>query len=332
MKRAVALATLCLAGCAGTHSALHPGGPRARQIADLMLLFFGVSAVVYLLVIGFLIWAMLRRKRDSRGISESSIASADATSRLVIASALGVTVVVLIGLALSDFLTQRTLSARDPNAIRVLVTAHQYWWEIDYGAAIPSQRIKTANELHIPAGKPVELTLTSRDVIHSFWLPSITGKKDLIPGHTNTEVLVAKKPGIYTGQCAEFCGLQHAKMRLTLHVDTVEQFDRWKQRELAPSRTPVSKSEQRGRQVFTSSSCILCHTIQGIEAAATVGPDLTHIAARRTLAAGALPNTEANLASWILAPHRIKPGALMPATELSPQDLTALASYLASLN
>jgi cytochrome c oxidase subunit 2 len=321
-----------VAGCADNHSAMHPVGPRARQIADLMLSFFGVSAVVYLIVIAVLVWSLLRRRAKSEEIPpEAQIASADAKSRLVIAGALALTVVTLIGLALGDFFTQRSLTARSTDAVRVQITAHQYWWEIEFDDAEPSQRLKTANELHIPSGKPVELTLTSQDVIHSFWLPSITGKKDLIPGHTNTEVLIVDKPGTYIGQCAEFCGLQHAKMRLIVHADAPETFAAWKRHQLETSRAPATDVERRGREVFVGSSCILCHSIQGTEAGATVGPDLTHLASRGMIAAGTLPNTPSNLASWILSPHQIKPGVLMPATAVPPEDLAALASYLASL-
>jgi cytochrome c oxidase subunit II len=157
------------------------------------------------------------------------------------------------------------------------------------------------------------------------------GKKDLIPGHTNTEVVIASRPGRFTGQCAEFCGLQHAQMRLTLTAEPPEDFARWRQHQLSEGSTPASDSERHGQAVFMSASCILCHTIAGTPAGATVGPDLTHLASRGTIAAGTLANTPANLASWILEPQRAKPGAMMPATSLPPQDLAALTAYLGSL-
>jgi cytochrome c oxidase subunit 2 len=240
-------------------------------------------------------------------------------------------VLILITLGLSDFFVQRSLFTPPTDPLRILVTGHQYWWEIEYDHPDPSQRLRTANEFHIPTGKPVQLVLASRDVIHSFWLPSITGKKDLIPGRTNTEVLIADKPGLYTGQCAEFCGLQHARMRLVLHADTPEDFERWRQQQLQPGREPTTDIERHGRSVFTSASCVLCHSVQGTDASATIGPDLTHFGSRGTIAAGTLPNTPENLASWILAPHRLKPGVQMPATKLPPDDLGALTQYLASL-
>lgn len=306
-------------------------GPRAHEIAELMTLFTAIAAVVYLLVIGVLVWALLRRRAQARFDSEAARKAADRKASWVIGAATGVTVLVLITLGGADFFVQRSLFAPPKDPLRVLVTGHQYWWEIEYDDPEPSQRLRTANELHIPTGRPVELVLTSRDVIHSFWLPSITGKKDLIPGHINTEVLIAQKPGLYTGQCAEFCGLQHAKMRLVLHADAPADFEEWRHRQLQPGHEPATDEERRGRSVFTSASCVLCHSVQGTEASATIGPDLTHLASRGQIAAGTLPNTPANLAAWITAPHRLKPGVQMPATPLPPDDLGALTSYLASL-
>lgn len=313
------------------HSAMVTAGPRAHEIAQLLTLFTAIAAVVYLIVIGVLLWALFRRRARAGLQSAAAREAGDRKARRVVALASAFTVLILITLGLSDFFVQRSLFAQPKDPLRIVVTGHQYWWEIEYEDSDPSQRLLTANELHIPTERPVQLVLTSRDVIHSFWLPSITGKKDLIPGHTNTEVLVAQKPGLYTGQCAEFCGLQHAKMRLVLHADAPADFEKWRQQQLRPGREPATDDERRGRSVFTSASCVLCHSVQGTDASATVGPDLTHLASRSTIAAGTLPNTPANLAAWITAPHRLKPGVQMPATSLPPDDLGALARYLASL-
>jgi cytochrome c oxidase subunit 2 len=320
-----------LAGCQGNHDVFNPGGPRARQIANLMLVFFGVSAIVYLIVIAVLVWALLRKRRVSATSGTPESAVAEMRTKVVIAAGVGVTVVVLLGLAFADFSTQRVLSGRPENALRVLITGHQYWWEIEYDDPEPGNRVRTANEFRIPVARPVEVVLTSRDVIHSFWLPSLSGKKDLIPGHTNTELVIAEKPGVYTGQCAEFCGLQHAQMRLAVTAVDGSEFEKWQQQQLAEARAPVTDAQQKGKDVFERSTCALCHTIQGTSAAATVGPDLTHLASRETIAAGTLANTPTNLASWILAPQRIKPGAQMPATPLTGEELSALTTYLASL-
>jgi cytochrome c oxidase subunit II len=334
MSRALTLLFLCAVGltaCGGNHSVFAAAGPRARQIADLMLVFFGVSAVVYLAVTGVLVWVLLRRRRPSIAGRPGGGHSSETRARVAIAGGLAATILILIGLALADFFVQRSLSHRPEDALRVLITGHQYWWEIEYDDPVPANRIRTANEFLIPVDRPVELVLTSRDVIHSFWLPSLSGKKDLIPGHTNTELVIAEKPGRYTGQCAEFCGLQHARMRLSVTAVSGEEFEKWKQQQLAPARAPATPTERKGKEVFERASCALCHTIQGSSAAATVGPDLTHLANRETLAAGTMPNRPTDLSAWILAPQRIKPGALMPATPLPPEDLAALTAYLASL-
>jgi cytochrome c oxidase subunit 2 len=329
----VTLLLVCAVGltaCEGNHSVFGTGGPRAQEIADLLRLFIGVSAAVYLIVIAVLVWAMLRR-RTQKPYSAEEAAPSETRARLAVAGGLAATVVILIGLAVADFFVQRRLSHRPQDAIRVLITGHRYWWDIEYDDSGPSRRLRTANEFVIPVGRPVELVLTSRDVIHSFWLPSLSGKKDLIPGHTTSELVIAERAGRYTGQCAEFCGLQHARMRLSLTAVSAEDFEKWKEQQLAPSREPVTDVERKGREVFERSSCTLCHAIQGTTAAATVAPDLTHLADRETLAAGTLPNRPTELSSWILAPQRIKPGAMMPATPLAPEDLAALTAYLASL-
>jgi cytochrome c oxidase subunit 2 len=309
---------------------MNPAGPRAQSIANLMLFFCVVSAVVYIAVVVVLVWAMLRKRARAARAGVADEVS-DTKARLVITAATALTVVTLITLGVSDFVVQRHLSAHPADALRIVVTGHQYWWEIEYDDPAPDQRLRTANELHIPVDRPVELVLTSRDVIHSFWLPSLMGKKDLIPGHTNTEVIVANRAGRLSGQCAEFCGLQHAQMRLVLYAESPERFEEWRKAQLNPARPPQDEQQMRGLQVFESSSCILCHTIQGTQAGATVGPDLTHVASRSTIGAGTLPNTPANLASWVLVPHRWKPGVLMPATALPADDLAALTTYLGSL-
>jgi cytochrome c oxidase subunit 2 len=316
-----------LAACTSdNHSALKPMGPRAAEMAELLLIFAIVTGVVYLVVIAVLVFVLLRRRARP-----NSDPRADERSRLLVGSALGITVIVLVGLAISDFVFGRSLSQHAPDALRIRITGHQYWWEIEYEDEIPANRLRTANELHIPVGRPVELVLTSHDVIHSFWIPSLSGKKDLIPGHTTRELLIADAHGVFEGQCAEYCGYQHAKMRLVMHAHGRDEFAQWKASQLAAARAPSSDIERRGQEVFMGSSCILCHSIQGTPAGATVGPDLTHVGSRGTLGAGALENTHANMASWILDPQRIKPGNRMPATALAPADLAAVVAYLGSL-
>jgi cytochrome c oxidase subunit 2 len=182
-----------------------------------------------------------------------------------------------------------------------------------------------------PVGRPIQLDLRSRDVIHSFWLPALAGKKDLIPGITNTLRFSVNRAGDYEGQCAEFCGYQHANMRTFLTAVSPGEFEAWKARQLEAGRAPVTPEEERGRRVFETSTCVLCHAVQGTQASASVGPDLTHFGSRRRIAASPLPNTAGFLAAWISAPQKLKPGTNMPATALAPDDLAALVTYLSSL-
>jgi cytochrome c oxidase subunit 2 len=202
---------------------------------------------------------------------------------------------------------------------------------VRYQDPAPSRSFSTANEIHIPVGRPVELTLRSIDVIHSFWVPNLHGKKDLIPGQVNTLLLQADRAGVFRGQCAEFCGLQHANMALHVVAEPQEQFAKWQAQQRRPAPEPANDAQRRGREVFMASSCVLCHKIGGTMAGGVTGPDLTHVASRLSLAAGTLPNTRGHLAGWIVDPQMHKPGNNMPPNLLSPGDLQALLSYLDTL-
>jgi cytochrome c oxidase subunit II len=310
------------------HSSLDPAGPMAASIAQLWWVFVGVSAVVYLVVIAFLLLALVRRRR---AVAATERGSADGRSLLMVSSAVGLTIVILITLAVSDFIFGRVLANTPADPLRVQIIGHQWWWEVDYEDAVPSKRLHTANELHIPVGRPVEVKLKAQDVIHSFWIPNLQGKRDMMPGRITHTVLKADRPGVYGGQCAEFCGYQHAKMKIVVHAETPERYAAWRAAQLEPARMPATAQQQRGQQVFLSTTCIMCHSIQGTPAGGTVAPDLTHVASRDYIAAGALRNTPTNMASWILNPQSIKPGTQMPATALSGDDLGALTTYLESL-
>jgi len=198
------------------HEVLAPAGPLSSQIAQLFWIFVGVAAVVYLVVIGFLV-AALRRRNEANA----------RTAVRAVSVAVGITSVILLGLGLSDFFAQRVIAASPKDPLRVRVTAHQWWWEIEYSDGQPSRRVRTANELRIPTQRPVELELTADDVIHSFWVPSLQGKKDLLPGYTTRLDLVASRPGVYEGQCAEFCGFQHAHMSIDVIALDPEEYSRW---------------------------------------------------------------------------------------------------------
>jgi cytochrome c oxidase subunit 2 len=217
------------------------------------------------------------------------------------------------------------------DALPIRVTAHQWWWEVLYDDPQPGRIFSTANEIHVPVGRPVVVTLLADDVIHSFWVPSLHGKKDLIPGRTNVIEFRADQPGTYRGFCAEFCGLQHAFMSFDVVAMPPQEFDAWAQHQREPAPEPADASARRGRELFLSGSCMLCHAVHGTPANARKAPDLTHVATRERLAAGRIPNTPQDLAAWIADPQKIKPGVNMPAHPLPPDDLQALVAYLGTL-
>ena len=222
-------------------------------------------------------------------------------------------------------------SLQSPEPLAIEITGHQWWWEVRYLSDQPQLMATTANELHIPVGRPVALTLKSADVIHSFWVPSLHGKMDLVPGRVNTLWIQAERPGIYRGQCAEYCGMQHAHMGLVTVAESPDGFVRWLTAQRATAAPPSTPEQSRGRDVFERGPCAMCHTIRGTSAAAVLGPDLTHVASRGTIAAGRAPNTRGYLAGWLADPQQLKPGNRMPATGLSPEDLQALVAYLETL-
>lgn len=217
------------------------------------------------------------------------------------------------------------------DALTVEVIGRRWWWEIRYLDKGNRAVAVTANEIHIPVGRPVKFLLRSRDVIHSFWVPNLAGKVDLIPGQTNTAWLTADRAGAFRGQCAEFCGVQHTNMAFWVVAEPPEIFSNWLARESGPAIEPLDPVVARGQQVFLSSACTMCHAIRGTAARGQVAPDLTHLASRRTLAAGILPNNRGNLAGWILDPQHIKPGNRMPPINFDADSLHPLLSYLESL-
>ena len=213
----------------------------------------------------------------------------------------------------------------------IRVIGHQWWWEVVYPDTIPQDQIETANEIHIPVGEPVVIAFESQDVIHSFWVPNLNGKRDLIPGYKTSLWLQADRAGVYRGQCAEFCGHEHAKMALVVVAQPPAEFEAWRAKQRQSQLPPTDSVAKRGEQVFLARDCVMCHAIAGTPAGGRTGPDLTHVASRATLAAGTLPNTRGNLGGWIVDPQRIKPGVLMPPNQIAPQDLQALLTYLETL-
>ena len=336
MKRLASIAfataiTLFLQGCAGWQSALDPKGPAASELAWLIWFFTGLCAVVWVLVMIALAMPLLMR---SRLHADPLVLDAGADNRKlrVVMIAVGLTAVILAGLTLLSFFPHRTLAAigRDA-ALTIRVTGHQWWWEVRYEDATPSRILTTANEIHIPAGEPVRLLLTSTDVIHSFWVPSLSGKLDLIPGRMNVLDIKADKPGIYRGQCAEFCGAQHANMGTFIIAEPRAKFDAWWNDQLQPAAAPTSDEAKAGENLFLRRPCVMCHKIGGTPAGGTVAPDLTHVASRQTLAAGTLTMSRGNLAAWIADPQGVKPGSHMPVVDLSGDELNAIVAYLEGL-
>jgi cytochrome c oxidase subunit II len=238
----------------------------------------------------------------------------------------------LFVLLIRDFLVGNKIYAlSDSDALAIKLVGHQWWWEAQYSDPEPSRIVTTANELHIPVGKVVKFELQSTDVIHSLWVPNLHGKRDLVPGHPTTVLLRADREGEYHGQCAEFCGYQHAHMRILIVADEPPKFEKWLDTQRQDARSPATPIAKSGRDVFLTSQCVMCHNIAGTDARATLGPDLSHIGSHKTLAAGSFTNTPEVLAKWISDPQKMKPGVLMPPNELSADALNALVAYLESL-
>lgn len=314
----------------GAHSALAPAGTMARVIDQrLWDPMFITAVVVFVLVVAALLWAAFRRRTPVEGAGADR---AEGTLTGTVGVAVGVTVVVLFVFLVLDISVGRALTASPgPGAIPIRVTGHQWWWEVQYPDSIPNNWVTAANEIHVPVGRPVVVELRSTDVIHSFWPPSLSPKRDLIPGYVNSLWFRADSPGVYRAQCAEYCGYQHAKMAMIVVAESSDSFARWLEQQRDTAHTPADSLSLRGQEVFLASSCVMCHAIAGTPAGSRVGPDLTHLASRQTIAAGTLPNTRGNLAGWIVDPQRIKPGARMPPNQLSPADLNALLAYLGTL-
>ena len=300
---------------------MNPAGPGARTINELWWLMFGVATFVVLLVGGLVFTAIVRRRAPDPRLSppwaRRLIYGGGVVFPLVVLAALWVLVLHDIG-ALSDPGTQR---------LTVDVIGHQWWWEVRY----PQQGVVTANDVHIPVGQPVELRLSTADVLHSFWVPELTGKTDMIAGRINHMTVEASNAGVYRGQCAEFCGLQHANMIFFVVAEPPATFQQWLSRQVQGPPAPTDPTLARGEQVFVNAACVACHAIKNTPANGTLGPDLSNIGGRLSIGAGAVPNDTGNLAGWIIDSQGIKPGNLMPRMQLPAQDLQALVAYLESL-
>jgi cytochrome c oxidase subunit 2 len=328
---AVGLAA-ALCGCRGVQTMLDPVGDQARDIDVVWRAMLAVCGVMYLLVLGFLAWALWRARRRVADMAPAvGHTPAEPALERSLGAWTGLIVAGLIGLITVSFLVDRSLAEVGPAPLKVKVTAHQWWWQVEYEGARPSDAVTTANELHLPLGRPAVVELQARDVIHSFWVPNLAGKIDLIPGRTNYVALTPRRAGAFRGQCAEFCGLQHAKMAFDVVVQSPQAFEAWRAQQVTGATPPVGPEQIHGQQVFTAKACVMCHRIQGSEAGATVGPDLTHLMSRAHIAAGARPNTRGDLQAWITDPQGIKPGTPMPRVAMTSAELNDLVSYLETL-
>jgi cytochrome c oxidase subunit 2 len=320
----VAIASaVAFAGCAHAPSTLKAEGSATRTIDGLWWFMFWIASAVFVIVMAILVASLLRRRR------RTEIDRSDRRSEtFVLVSGAAIPFVILTVLFLYVLHDLRTLSSAAGNTnLTVQVIGHDWWWEVRY----PQQGAVTANEIHVPAGERVRVEVTTDDVIHSLWVPQLNAKIDLIPGQTNTTWFEADRPGTYRGQCAEFCGLQHAHMALSVIAQTPADFTTWLDNESQPLAAPTDPVARAGENDFLNSTCVGCHTIRGTVAEGDEGPDLTHVGSRRTIAAGTLTNTRANLERWVSDPQTIKPGAKMPPTELDPDQLQAVLTFLQSL-
>ncbi|HEY0309866.1 MAG TPA: cytochrome c oxidase subunit II [Luteimonas sp.] len=296
-------------------SAFAPAGPEAATVLRLFWIMLAGTVVVWVAVLAIAWHAARRDHAPVRGARWLIVAGGVATPTLVLA----------VLLAYGLWLMPRVRAAVPADALRVSVSGEQWWWRVHY----PGTGLDTANEIHVPVGQPVALSLESPDVIHSFWVPALAGKLDLIPGRRNTLVLQADAPGVFRGACAEFCGASHAQMRLLVVAQAPADFEAWQRRQLAPARGVAHRA---GRDAFLRNGCGACHAVRGTPAIGRVGPDLTHVGGRLELAAGALPNEASAFRDWIARPHASKPGALMPGFDtLGDAEVAAIAAWLESL-
>jgi cytochrome c oxidase subunit II len=340
--RVTLVAAAALAGCSGPENWLDPAGPAADIAATIWWVLFGLGMAVYAVVMALVVLAFRRgrRREDIDPVLIGGSAGAEAGGRVpwrlvlfggIVGPAVVLLALNLITAPLSAAMDDRGASAAgadlETGEVVVEVVAEKFWWRVHY----PDHEVVTANEIHIPTGEKVRLRITSADVIHSFWIPRLAGKIDATPGHTTELVLETDEPGRYRGRCTEYCGLAHAQMIVFVVAQEPDEFAGWLEHQREPQPQPTDPRIEKGRQVFFGSSCVYCHTVSGHGPPNTIGPDLTHLASRETIAGGILPNDRANLGGWIVDPQAQKPGNLMPGTQIAGEELQVLLDYLESL-
>jgi cytochrome c oxidase subunit 2 len=316
----------------GATSIFSPAGTPAWSIYSLSMLVLGVTLAIFVVVAGLLLYALLRyRHRVDDLHAAQEPAQIYGSNQIELSwTVIPILIVLMLFLASARVIYSTQHAVKPASALDVTVIGHQFWWEYRY----PKLGIITANELHVPVSDPKHptptyLTLSSADTNHSFWVPRLAGKMDVIPNRVNVMWIDPAEPGLYLGQCAQYCGTQHAKMLLRVYADTPAQFAAW----VAHQQQPAVQDNQvaEGRAVFEHNACISCHTIAGTVATGRFGPDLTHVGSRDTIASGSVPNTPARIRAFVDDPAHFKPGALMPAMHLNQHDLDAVTAYLTSL-
>jgi len=327
---ACATRTAWAAGPLGSPSIFDPSSTPAKAILDLSWFVLAITGGIFVTVGGLLVYAILRFRARSDDDGSEPPQIYGSTQVELAWTVIPILIVVVLFLTTARIIFAIQDAPKPQVALDVTVVGHQFWWEFRY----PKLGIVTANELHVPVStaldpKPTFLHLLSADVDHSFWVPQLAGKTDLIPNHPNDMWIEPRRTGVFLGQCAQFCGVEHAKMLLRVYVDTPEQFDAWVQQQKQPGVQEVSAAD--GRHVFETEACTNCHRVGGTAAQGTFGPDLTHLASRTTLASGAAQNTPQNLRAWIQDPNQLKPGALMPAMQLSNEQIDQVVAYLETL-
>ncbi len=309
----------------GARSTISPVSDFGRSIQNVYAQIFWWTAGIFIVVEALFLYAILKYRVKTG--SHETPEQVHGHTGLEIAWTI-LPAVILVFIAVPTIRTIFAVAAEPPaNALQIKVSGQQWFWHFEY----PDLGIRTANELHVPLGRPVAIELHSKDIIHSFWVPRIGGKRDLVPGRTNRISFTADKAGYYPGQCAEFCGDSHALMRMDLMVDSPEEFERWVEAQQAPAVTPTEPLAREGAKAFLAAGCIACHRIAGTPAQSPVGPDLTHVGSRKHLASGILENTAENMARWIRDPQAVKPGAKMVKLEVTDQQMDAIVAYLQGL-
>ncbi len=310
---------------------LDAAGQRAQIILPLTWFTLGVSILVCV-IIAILLWVGVRRARISGGAEQTRAVEINRGSPGMkwIGVGVGISSVALLVTLVWTMVALAKSSAPANTPLTLDVTGRQWWWDVKYNAPEPDESFTTANEIHIPVGVPVLVRLHGGDVIHSFWVPKLSGKTDTIPGQTNVTWLQAAQPGRYRGQCMEYCGVQHAHMSFEVVAESKEDFQRWREHQLQPAPAPQTDQQRRGMDLVVY-RCGLCHEVRGTTAAAVVAPDLTHLMSRRTIAAGTLPNGVGTLGGWIEGAEQLKPGTLMPDQNLTGPQLSDTLAYLETL-